>query len=75
MQTPAPARLIEGGIPTEAMVSYVVVSRFGDHLPLYRQVQIIGRQGVALDRSTLAFWVGYAAAEVVPVVTRCVSWC
>ena len=70
VQAPAPPRLIEGGIPTEAMVSHVVVSRFGDHLPLYRQAQIIGRQGISLDRSTLAFWVGYAAAEVAPVVTR-----
>lgn len=70
VQVPAPPRLIEGGIPTEAMVSHVVVSRFGDHQPLYRQVQIIGRQGVVLDRSTLAFWVGYAAAEVAPVVSR-----
>jgi transposase len=70
VQAPAPPRLIEGGIPTEAMVSHVVVSRFGDHQPLYRQVQIIGRQGIVLDRSTLAFWVGYAAAEVAPVVTR-----
>ena len=70
VQAPAPLRLIEGGIPTEAMVSHVVVSRFGDHQPLYRQAQIIGRQGILLDRSTLAFWVGYAAAEVAPVVTR-----
>ncbi len=70
VQAPAPPRLIEGGIPTEAMVAHVVVSRFGDHQPLYRQVQIIGRQGVVLDRSTLAFWVGYAAAEVAPVVAR-----
>lgn len=70
VQAPAPPRLIEGGIPTEAMVAHVVVSRFGDHQPLYRQVQIMGRQGVVLDRSTLAFWVGYAAAEVAPVVAR-----
>jgi transposase len=69
-QAPAPARLIEGGIPTEALVSHVLVSRFADHQPLYRQAQIIGRQGIILDRSTLAFWVGYAAAEVAPVVTR-----
>jgi transposase len=70
VQTPAPARLIEGGLPTEALVAHVLVSRYADHLPLYRQAQIMARQGVALDRSTLAFWVGYAAAEVAPVVTR-----
>jgi transposase len=70
VQAPAPPRLIEGGIPTEAMVAHVLVSRFADHQPLYRQAQIIGRQGVDLDRSTLAFWIGYAAAEVAPVVSR-----
>jgi hypothetical protein len=40
----------------------VLVSRYADHLPLYRQAQIMARQGVALDRSTLAFWTGYAKA-------------
>ncbi len=69
-QSPAPARLIEGGLPSEALVAHVLVSRYADHLPLYRQAQIMARQGVALDRSTLAFWVGYAAAEVAPVVAR-----
>src|SRR5580693_6466573 len=70
VQASAPARLIEGGIPTEAMVAHVLVARYADHLPLYRQVQIFARQGVILDRSTLSFWVGYAAAEVAPVVAR-----
>ena len=70
VQEPAPARLIEGGIPTEAMVAHVAVSRYADHQPLYRQAQIMARQGVILDRSTLSFWMGYAAAEVAPVVTR-----
>ena len=63
VQTPAPPRLIAGGLPTEALVAHVLVSRYADHLPLYRQAQILARQGVALDRATLAFWVGYAAAE------------
>ena len=70
VQAPAPARLIEGGIPTEALVAHVAVSRYADHQPLYRQAQIMARQGVTLDRSTLAFWLGYAAAEVAPVVAR-----
>jgi transposase len=70
MQTAAPARLIEGGLPTEALVAHILVSRYADHLPLYRQAQMMARQGVALDRSTLAFWVGYAATEVAPVVAR-----
>jgi transposase len=70
VQAPAPARLIEGGIPTEAMIAHVLVARYADHLPLYRQAQILARQGVILDRSTLSFWMGYAAAEVAPVVAR-----
>lgn len=51
-----PAR-IEGGIPTEATVAQVLVSRYADHLPLYRQAQIHKRQGIDHDRSTLADWV------------------
>jgi transposase len=70
VQAPAPARLIEGGIPTEALVAHVLVARYADHLPLYRQAQMMARQGVDLDRSTLSFWMGYAAAEVAPVVAR-----
>src|SRR5690349_5460378 len=70
VQEPAPARLIEGGIPTDALVAHVAVARFADHQPLYRQAQMMSRQGVLLDRSTLAFWMGYAAAEVAPVVAR-----
>ena len=54
IQAPAPARLIEGGLPAEAKVADVVVSKLADHLPLYRQSQILGCQGVAIDRSTMA---------------------
>jgi transposase len=70
VQRPAPPRLIEGGLPTEALVAQVAVARFADHLPLYRQAQGMARQGVLVDRSTLACWMGYAAAEVAPVVAR-----
>jgi transposase len=49
VQAPAPTRLIEGGIPTEALVAHVLVARYADHLPLYRQAQIMARQGVDLD--------------------------
>src|SRR5512134_72350 len=58
VQAPAPARLVTGGLPTEAMVAHVLVGKYADHLPLYRQAQIFARQGLALDRSTLADWVG-----------------
>jgi transposase len=70
VQHAVPPRLIEGGLPTEAMVAHVAVGRYADHQPLYRQTQMMARQGLLLDRSTLAFWMGYAAAEVAPVVAR-----
>ena len=66
-QAPAPARLIPNGLPTEPTVAHVIVSKYADHLPLYRQAQIYSRQGVDLDRSTLADWVGRAAFELRPV--------
>ena len=67
LQAPAPARLIQAGLPTEATVAHVIVSKYADHLPLYRQAQIYSRKGVDLDRSTLAGWVGKAAFELRPV--------
>lgn len=67
VQAPAAARLIPGGMPTEATVAHVLVSKYADHLPLYRQAQIYSRQGIDLDRSTLAGWVGKAAYELRPV--------
>jgi transposase len=70
MQAPAPARLIEGGLPTEATIAHVLVSKYADHLPLYRQAQIYARQGVNLDRSTLADWVGHAAWHLRPLHQR-----
>lgn len=70
VQAPAPARLIEGGLPTETTVAQVLVSKYADHLPLYRQAQIYARQGINLDRSTLADWVGRAAWLLRPVHER-----
>ena len=67
VEAPAPEHLIKAGIPTEAMVASVLVAKYGWHLPLYRQAQMLSVQGVDLDRSTLAFWVGYAAAELTPL--------
>ena len=69
-QAPAPEHLIEGGIPTEALIAAVVIAKYADHLPLYRQAQIYGRQGVELDRSTLADWSGRAAFALRPVYDR-----
>lgn len=70
VQAPAPERLIKGGLPTEAMVAQVLVNKYAWHLPLYRQAQMLASQGIDIDRSTLAFWVGYAAAELAPVAER-----
>ncbi|MBV2204159.1 MAG: IS66 family transposase [Pseudomonas sp.] len=67
VQAPAPARIVEGGIPTEALISQVLVAKYADHLPLYRQAQIYARQGIQLDRSTLADWVGRAAWYLRPL--------
>src|SRR5271155_1625967 len=70
VQAPAPERLIKNGIPTERLVASVVVDKFAWHNPLYRQAQIMKLQGLPVDRSTLAFWVGVAAAELKPVYLR-----
>ena len=69
-QAPAPAHLIEGALPTEALIAHVLVSKYADHLPLHRQSQIMARSGVDLHRSTLADWVGKAAFHLTPVVDR-----
>jgi transposase len=70
VQAPAPERLIKGGLPTEAMVASVLVAKYAWHLPLYRQAQMLAAQGLDIKRSILAFWVGYAAAELKPIYLR-----
>jgi hypothetical protein len=57
-------------MPTEATIAQVLVSKYADHLPLYRQAQIYARQGIDLDRSTLADWVGQAAWHLRPLQER-----
>lgn len=59
-QAAAPERVIAGGLPTPALLAQVLVSKYCDHTPLYRQAQIFARHGVDLDRSTLAGWIGRA---------------
>jgi transposase len=73
VQAPAPNRLIVGGLPTEALVADVLVAKYADHLPLYRQAQIFARDGLQIDRSTLAHWVGFAAVELEPLHARLVQ--
>jgi transposase len=60
VQAPAPERPLTGGMATEAVLAQVLVAKYCDHLPLYRQAQIFARHGIDLDRSTLANWVGRA---------------
>lgn len=69
-QLPAPAHLIEGGLPTEATIAHVLVSKYADHCPLYRQSQILARSGIDIHRATLADWTGKAAFHLKPVVDR-----
>ena len=60
VQAPSPERPIAGGLATPALLAQVLVSKYCDHTPLYRQSQIFARHGVDLERSTLAGWVGGA---------------
>lgn len=69
-QAKSPAHLIEGALPTEGAIAHVLVSKYADHLPLYRQSQILNRSGLDLHRSTLAGWVGKASFHLTPVVDR-----
>ena len=70
---PAPERPIDGGMATEAMIAHVLVSKFCDALPLYRQSQMLARQGITLDRSTLSNWVGRACWWLTPLYDLLVS--
>ena len=70
VQAPPPARLVEGGLPTEAFIAWLLVSKYADALPLYRLSQILARSGVVVDRSTLADWVGRASFHLDAIVRR-----
>jgi transposase len=69
-QAPASAHLIEAGLPTEALIAQVIVSKYSEHLPLYRQAQVFARHDVMIERSTLADWVGRAAFHLASIVER-----
>ena len=69
VQAPAPAHVIEGGLPTEALIAQVLVSKHADHNPFYRQVQAMARQGIVVHRSVMASWAGVGACELKPVFT------
>ncbi len=68
IQAPVPAQVIDKGIPTAGLLAHVMVAKFADHLPLYRQEKIFGRAGLAIARSTLAQWVGQTGVQLQPLV-------
>jgi transposase len=69
VEAPAPSRPIERGVAGPGLLAHVLVSKFADHLPLYRQSEIYARQGVEIERSTLAGWVGTASDLLSPLVS------
>jgi transposase len=68
VQAPVPAHVIDKGIPTVGLLAQVMIAKFADHLPLYRQEKIFGRAGLAIPRSTLAQWVGACGVQLQPLV-------
>ncbi|MEX5591434.1 IS66 family transposase [Pseudomonas orientalis] len=67
-QAPVPPQVIDKGIPTAGLLAQVMVAKFADHLPLYRQEKIFGRAGLAIPRSTLAQWMGQTGVQLQPLV-------
>jgi transposase len=68
VEAPAPARPIDRGLAGPNLLAHVLVSKYGDHQPLYRQSEIYAREGIDLDRSTLAGWVGAASELLAPLI-------
>lgn len=68
IQAPVAPHIIDKGIPTAGLVAQVLVAKYADHLPLYRQETIFARAGFAIPRSTLAQWVGTAGVQLQPLV-------
>jgi len=68
VQAPVPPQVIDKGLPTSGLLAQVLVAKYADHLPLYRQEAIYARAGVALSRSTLAQWVGACGVQLQPLV-------
>lgn len=68
VQAPVPPQVIDKGIPAPGLLAQVLVAKYGDHLPLYRQEKIFARAGVEIARSTLADWVGRCGVALQPLV-------
>jgi len=67
VQAQAPEHVVPGGLPTEALIAQIIVAKFGDHLPFYRQAKIYAREGILLDRASFGNWVGRACFHLRPV--------
>ena len=70
VQVPAPSRPIPGSMAGSSLLAYVLVSKFDDHLPLYRQNEILSRMGADIPSSTLADWCGKAMQTLQPLIER-----
>ena len=70
LQAAAPAYLLEGSWPTEALLAHIAVAKHSEHMPLNRQAVVMARHGVPIDRSVLADWMGRTGALIAPVVER-----
>ena len=68
VQAPVPPHVIDKGIPTAGLLAQVLVAKYGDHLPLYRQERIFERAGLAIPQSTLGEWVGACGVRLQPLV-------
>ncbi|MUZ66429.1 IS66 family transposase, partial [Agrobacterium vitis] len=68
VQAKAPAHLLEGSWPTEALLAQIAVSKHSEHMPLNRQAAVMARHGVPIDRTVLADWMGRTGAAIAPVV-------
>ncbi|GGO79896.1 hypothetical protein GCM10011348_15360 [Marinobacterium nitratireducens] len=67
-QAPMPPHILDKGIPTTGLLAHLLITKYADHLPLYRQEQIFARAGAAISRSTLAEWIGVCGVQVQPLV-------
>ena len=70
MQAKAPAHLLEGSWPTEALLAQIAVAKHSEHMPLNRQAVAMARLGVPIERAVLADWMGRTGALIAPVVDR-----
>ena len=74
IQAPVPPHIIDKGIPTVALLVHVLIAKYLDHCPLYRQEGIFERAGIAIPRSTLAQWVGACGVKLQPLVDALKEW-